>query len=219
MTYVFCIGEHGGLCDPGCEKKSAADCPKNKRPLCAFRNNTPCIVNCNRVTGEGTLCSFAENVLAENAFDPKDFYRVAEIEYKDLKDFQRGNYLGFHEAETLDSMCGLINKAFGSTCYLVGSATKTKEFRDVDVRLIMADDEFDLLFGNTAKPPLWSVVCNAISVWISDAIKLPVDFQIQKQSRANAIYRGQTRNALGITYGVPLDGDQLPAFLRGTEED
>ena len=40
-----------------------------------------------------------------------------------------------------------MEQAFGSICYLVGSATKRPDFRDVDVRMILDDEEFHALFG------------------------------------------------------------------------
>jgi hypothetical protein len=41
----------------------------------------------------------------------------------------------------------IVTDAFGHVPYQVGSSLFTKEWRDVDVRLILPDDEFDRRFG------------------------------------------------------------------------
>lgn len=145
------------------------------------------------------------------------WYELAHSEWKDLKDGERGCYLGPAESLKLDIACGMLQSAFDETCYLVGSATETKNYRDVDVRMIMDDERYDRLFGTSGIAPYWEVLCVSISAWLSDVSGLPVDFQIQKRSRANARYsrkNGDKRHALGIGYRVLLEGDQLPDFLR-----
>ena len=41
----------------------------------------------------------------------------------------------------------IVTDYFGHTPYHVGSSLRTKEWRDVDVRLILPDDEFEQRFG------------------------------------------------------------------------
>lgn len=94
-----------------------------------------------------------------------------------------------------------IDEAFGHLPYLVGSAARGKTWRDVDVRLMLPDDEFDALFPGHAKPDRvdgrWALLCAAISELGKLRTGLPMDFQIQRTSDANALYSG-IRHALGM---------------------
>lgn len=118
---------------------------------------------------------------------------------------KKSDFVGAPAIFHLSNACLLINKAFGGFgCYLVGSALERPDFRDVDVRFIMEDAEFDKLFP-CASPhvadsfinPRWSLICSAISELLRKQTGLPVDFQIQKQSHANKRY-GFRRHPLGI---------------------
>ncbi|GAA0704850.1 hypothetical protein GCM10010193_69830 [Kitasatospora atroaurantiaca] len=94
-----------------------------------------------------------------------------------------------------------IEDAFGHLPMLVGSSATGKQWRDVDVRLILPDDEFDHLFPDHDAPARmdgrWSLLCAAISELGRLRTGLPVDFQIQRMSNANAKYDG-VRHALGL---------------------
>jgi hypothetical protein len=109
--------------------------------------------------------------------------------------------VGMPAALHLDAFGREIEAAFGHLPYLVGTAAVGKQWRDVDVRLILPDDEFDHLF-----PPiepgrfpdgLWSLLCAALSELGKQRTGLPVDFQIQRQSYANDRFPG-VRQALGL---------------------
>lgn len=111
--------------------------------------------------------------------------------------------VGMPAALHLEAFGREINDAFGHLPYLVGSAAVGKEWRDVDVRLILPDEEFDRLF-----PPvdpgqfpdgLWGLLCAAISELARQRTGLPVDFQIQRASFANERFpRAHVRQALGL---------------------
>jgi hypothetical protein len=77
----------------------------------------------------------------------------------------------------------------------VGTAAVGTDFRDVDVRTILADDEFDALFEG--REHLWDLLCMSVSLYLSNATGLPIDFQIQRMTEANAAHDGP-RQALGI---------------------
>ncbi|WP_329311674.1 hypothetical protein [Streptomyces sp. NBC_01262] len=100
-----------------------------------------------------------------------------------------------------------IADAFGGELpYLVGSATRGKTWRDVDVRLILPDDQYDALFPGHAKPDhangRWALLCAAISELGKLRTGLPIDFQIQRMTDANALYSG-ARHALGLRLHWP----------------
>ncbi|MFI2761363.1 hypothetical protein ACH5A3_21215 [Streptomyces echinatus] len=94
-----------------------------------------------------------------------------------------------------------IDQAFGHLPYLVGSAAVGKTWRDVDVRLMLPDQEFDALFPDHMKPSRcdgkWALICAAISELGRQRTGLPIDFQIQRTSDANEQYDG-VRHALGL---------------------
>lgn len=112
----------------------------------------------------------------------------------------RANYLPVPHVFNLNQACMVLAQAFGYGVYLVGSCLKKRDYRDVDVRAILHDEEYDRLFpGITIEQhdPLWSVMCASISLYLEKATGLPIDFQIQKQSEANRKYPGE-RHALGM---------------------
>lgn len=106
-----------------------------------------------------------------------------------------------------------LHEAFGHRAYLVGSALRTRKWRDVDVRLILPDDEFDRLLGPLTKPRCcnvrWNAYCLAFTARGREITGLPIDFQIDRQTQANRDYP-QPRSALGILTSIvdpPLDPD------------
>lgn len=119
----------------------------------------------------------------------------------------RKSFLSTLEFARLEHACTVVATAFGHRPYLVGSSTERRDFRDVDLRLILPDDEFDYLFGPTVPNEawqskwafpggLWGLVCMSIAQYLSDVSGLPIDFQIQRQSDANAKFDGP-RNPMG----------------------
>lgn len=123
----------------------------------------------------------------------------------------RANYLPAPAFFKLDHACQYINSALGDFgCFLVGSSMERKDWRDVDVRFVMEDANFDRLFPdigdmNPSKCALWSLMCVTISDWLSNQTGLPIDFQIQRQNRANTLHTGP-RSALGIFLAYPGGG-------------
>lgn len=116
---------------------------------------------------------------------------------------QKFNYIGAPSCFELHAACHVINRAFGATCYQVGSSLERPDFRDVDVRLILDDAVFDALFGNVREgaswelSPFWIVICTGVTFWLRQQTGLPVDFQIQPMTHANEKHPG-TRQPLGI---------------------
>lgn len=118
---------------------------------------------------------------------------------------KRANYIGAPQMFELNQACRIVTEAFGGNCpFLVGSSLEKRDYRDVDVRLILDDEEFGRLFGSVdavAYNPLWSLMCSSISLWLSKHSGLPVDFQIQQRTAANED-KGQ-RQAIGIFLSTP----------------
>lgn len=95
-----------------------------------------------------------------------------------------------------------VARAFGATPYLVGSAARGKRWRDVDVRLMLGDLQFERLFGPFQRPmhtnAKWSLICSAIAIHGREMTKLPIDFQIQTVREGNADPNAGCRVPLGI---------------------
>ena len=111
-------------------------------------------------------------------------------------------YRGLGEPMHMGLMAALmiVEQAFNETPYMVGSATQIRNFRDVDVRLIMNDDKFDILFGDTGghTTAFWTLTCISISAWLKQCTGLPVDFQIQRRSRVKESDWDKERDPLMI---------------------
>ena len=94
--------------------------------------------------------------------------------------------------------------AFGDCPYLVGSALTGKQWRDVDVRVILSDEVYEAMgLGDPMHPHQngkWVALCMAFSALGNHMTGLPIDFQIQQSSYANEWCQGP-RSALGV---VPL---------------
>lgn len=111
--------------------------------------------------------------------------------------------VGMPAALHLDAFGREIHDAYGSFPMLVGTAATSKEWRDVDLRLILPDEQFDALFPNLIAPartnPMWSLMCAALSELGRVRTGLPVDFQIQRMTQANERYdQSHVRYAVGL---------------------
>jgi hypothetical protein len=106
------------------------------------------------------------------------------------------SYLSTADFAKLNHACLLVSEAFGNfTTYLVGSATAKAAYRDVDVRTILDDEEFDAIFAG--REFFWSLTCLGITTYLKEMTGLPVDFQIQRRTQANENYEAGTRNPIG----------------------
>ena len=111
----------------------------------------------------------------------------------------------------LNAFASWVDKAFGEGfgVYLVGSSALSKQWRDVDVRLILPDEDYDTLFPTGRSPvqahPRYALLCAAISALGKELTGLPIDFQIDRQADVNAQTKGQIRVALGL-WAISSDG-------------
>ena len=96
--------------------------------------------------------------------------------------------LGEPHAMNLVNACALVEAAFNETPYLVGSAAGIKrEYRDVDVRVILNDDKYVALFGEGPRQcsPFFNLICCGVSSWLAGVTGLPIDFQVQRRSQVS----------------------------------
>jgi hypothetical protein len=113
-------------------------------------------------------------------------------------------YVGAPAIFALETACRQVVEAFDSYgVYLVGSALERPDWRDVDLRMIMPDEDFEVLFpdahpnGSWEFDSRWLLLTVAISERLSKLTGLPIDFQFQPQSHADKHHRGP-RQAIGI---------------------
>lgn len=117
----------------------------------------------------------------------------------------RANYVGAPAYYVLQHACRVIVEAYGPHLYLVGSALRKRDHRDVDLRLILPDEEFDALFPGLSSSSWsldarWSLLAVSISTYLAEQSGLPVDFQIQRQTEANLWFStkdGHGRHPIG----------------------
>jgi hypothetical protein len=115
------------------------------------------------------------------------------------------------ELHRLNDACTLITRAFGEHPYLVGSAGFGEAgagYRDVDVRLMLGDEEFAAACPTRER---WELLCLAIGDYLRARTALPIDFQVQQQSAANAAH-DKPRNPLGTARVFAGGGDGTPEW-------
>lgn len=99
----------------------------------------------------------------------------------------------------------IVRDYFGHVAYHVGSSVMSKGWRDIDVRVLLPDEEFEAQFGSgpnalfALSNPKLAAVTLAFSVLGQQMTGLPIDFQIQPVTWANEKFSqrdGCVRSAL-----------------------
>lgn len=110
-----------------------------------------------------------------------------------------------------------LRHAFGHVAYHVGSSLRQKDgWRDVDVRVMLDDAEWDAFqLGRPENPhhsPRWRTLCIVWSAYGRQMTGLPIDFQLQQRTHANANYAkpDHQRSALFVA-----DDESLRDFAPG----
>lgn len=104
-----------------------------------------------------------------------------------------------------------LQEAFGEVAYHVGSSLRAMgekgapAWRDVDVRLMLDDEVWEKMeLGDPANPhgnAKWRALCIVFSNYGRHVTGLPIDFQLQQRTHANAQYgraQGCPRSALMV---------------------
>ena len=131
------------------------------------------------------------------------------------KDRSRASYLGPHEMFLLDQACKPIVEAFGSPPYLVGSVMERPDYRDVDLRLILLDDEYARVADAVPLP----FVNRMVTFYLRGATGLPIDFNVQQMTAANEKHGGKIRNPMGLRDLANYHGDGEPEPVVEAEEE
>jgi hypothetical protein len=118
----------------------------------------------------------------------------------------RASYLTVAQAFNLNHACRALTAA-GYDTYQVGSSLDRPDYRDVDLRALLQNAEFDAMFeGNKERLHLLNV---AISEWLAARTGLPIDFQFQRQADANVEFKGMPRNYMGVPLVWPPERGEL----------
>jgi hypothetical protein len=115
----------------------------------------------------------------------------------------------------LDLACTPLAEAFDATPYLVGTTMQPRGDRaprDVDVRLMLEDDHYDRLAATGVSLAFLGL---AIGQYVASLTGLPIDFQLQRRTEANALHPG-ARNPLGRRTLDRFEGD-CPVHPDGTD--
>ncbi len=115
----------------------------------------------------------------------------------------RVTFLQLADLRVLDSWGRELRDMFNHTAYLVGSSLTRPDYRDVDVRVIVPTDTFDL-FASVVDVGRLNV---ALSLWGAHVTGLPIDCQVQSVD-AGADETGPIR-PVGRVPGR-LDGEAWP---------
>lgn len=120
----------------------------------------------------------------------------------------------------LDNACWPLRSAFpGFGPYLVGTAMTPRGDRaprDVDVRHIMRDEEYDALVTGVGIEGV-RFLGIAIGQYLASLTGLPIDFQFQQSTAANENHPDGFRNPLGVRGMGHLVGDAEPSLpLEGS---
>lgn len=99
----------------------------------------------------------------------------------------RGFWLDVPDLYRLDSACARIQALWPFSLYLVGSVHERRDWRDVDLRLILPDKKYARM-----KPEQWLFLNAAVSDQLKAMTGLPIDFQFQPQTEANE-HKGKRR--------------------------
>jgi hypothetical protein len=93
---------------------------------------------------------------------------------------ERFCYLHVTDQYTLHQFGGNLRNAFPTAIGIlhVGSSVTRPNWRDVDVRIVLPDDEYDQLAAITDP----KVLAVALSIWGQQFTRLPIDCQVQRFS-------------------------------------
>lgn len=114
----------------------------------------------------------------------------------------------------LDHACKPIREAFGAQPYLVGTAGERGPFRDVDVRLMLPDEQYDELAAVLDAHGI-AFLGLAIGQYLHSLTGLPIDFQLQRLTEANEQH-AKPRNPIGCRTLHDYAGD---CILRKGDAD
>lgn len=95
----------------------------------------------------------------------------------------RSNYLTLVQLNSLRSAVQPLIDVWRQPVCLVGSSLERADFRDVDLRMILPDKKIARHFHQHGSLLLTNHI---ISAWLTQQVALPIDFQFQPRTEADA---------------------------------
>lgn len=130
----------------------------------------------------------------------------------DAPPIRPNGYITRPELWALDEACKPLRATFPDFGpYLVGSVMERPTFHDLDVRLILSDEQYDRLTDDE-----WGLLGFVTSRHLATVTGLPIDFQFQRHTEANAAYGHKFRTPLGLRGDGYWHGDGRPRAHDGT---
>jgi hypothetical protein len=109
-------------------------------------------------------------------------------------------YVGMPRALYLKMYAEFIDDIFDTNIYLVGSALKRKNWKDIDVVAVLSDQRWESYgFGDPQKRfynKRWAAYCMSLSSFGKQLIGCEVDFQIHQESYT-LIHEGDPKLLIG----------------------
>lgn len=132
--------------------------------------------------------------------------------------------VGMPQSLLLQQFGEYVRAAFGHMPYHVGSSLRNKDgWRDVDVRLLIPDDEYERLQLGAPDRPQWNKRWRAITLaWSSfgrTLTGLPIDFQIQQLSYANSSFPRPEHQRSALFDSSASDQSPDTLFKAATETE
>ena len=115
-----------------------------------------------------------------------------------------GKGFGPHTQLLLDQFGELVEAAWGETGYLVGSSQTSATWRDVDIRVMLSNEEYERRLGpqwRTGKRHQLLSYRAEMLAWSTLGQKmtgLPIDFQVERLSEADALWPTGPRTPIGM---------------------
>lgn len=122
-----------------------------------------------------------------------------------MSERRRATYLTVSQAYDLRLACRPLWEA-GFSTYLVGSVLHRADYRDVDIRAMLADEHYDAMIGN--HPARLRLLNVSMSEWLQARTGLPIDFQYQRRTEANARFPYE-RHPIGLPDPPIRDTDAI----------
>lgn len=108
---------------------------------------------------------------------------------------RRVSFLTVNQTYNLNQACRPV-ASLGYGTFHVGSSLERADYHDVDLRCMLADEEYDRIFPSGSDS--FRLFLNAaISEWLAARSGLPIDFQFQRATEANKEFSGR-RNGVGL---------------------
>lgn len=130
-----------------------------------------------------------------------------------------GPYVGQPGMHRLDAWGAMLKNVFGVYPMLVGSAVVSREWRDIDVVVVLGRDEFYGWTGSMAGAGWrFNAICTSFSLWGKEMTGLPIDFKLQFADAAALTFKGRPRHVLGCLYvEKPAEEKEAPKNSNSDE--